>query len=141
MNTIYLGLDFGDRRVGVAASDTDKRIAFPRDFLEYSSVSALLAKLQQICEEDSVEKIILGLPLLMDGTTGPRAAITHQFGEKLQKALPHIPIVFVDERLSSQYATAALRSQGLKAKHHKGKRDALSAQIILQNYLNREAGK
>ena len=132
----YLGLDYGDRRVGIAVSDLNKEIAFPRDFLEYRNMKELLEAIQKICEEDSITKIILGLPIQMDGTFGERAQKTQVFFDALKKMMPKMPIDFFDERLSTQYAIKALGQQGVRAKDQKGKRDALSAQIVLQNYLN-----
>ena len=132
----YLGLDFGDRRVGIAVSDLNKEIAFPRDFLEYKNIKTLLESIRQICEVDGIVKIVLGLPIQMDGTFGERARKTQVFFDALKKAIPEIPIDFFDERLSTQYAIKALGQQGIRAKNQKGKRDTLSAQIVLQNYLN-----
>ena len=132
----YLGIDYGDKRVGIAISDFNKEIAFPRDFLEYSKESELLKTIKKFCEEEQITKIILGLPIQMDGTFGERAKITQKFFDKLKSELPNIKIEFFDERLSTQYASKALQKQGISEKDQKGKRDALSAQIILQNYLN-----
>jgi len=132
----YLGLDFGDRRTGVAISDPDKSIAFPRDFIEYKRMDELIEIIRMTCEEDQISKIILGLPIQMNGIMGERAMKTQDFYVFLKKALPEIPIEFFDERLSTQYAVNVLRSGGVRAKDQKGKRDAISAQIILQNYLN-----
>lgn len=131
----YLAIDYGDKRVGIAVSDEDKEIAFPRDFLEYSNQKQLIAELKRICEEAHVVKIILGLPIMMDGTMGDRAKKTQVFHEKLKEAMPDRQVVFFDERLSTQFAIRNLRGQGIKDKNQKGKRDAASAQIILQNYL------
>jgi putative Holliday junction resolvase len=132
----YLGIDFGDRRVGIAISDENKEISFPRDFLEYENVKTLLASLKAICEHDEVSKIILGLPIMMDGTLGERAQKTQVFFDKLKKTMPRMDITFFDERLSTEFAVKALRGQGMKDKDQKGKRDSASAQIILQNYLS-----
>jgi putative Holliday junction resolvase len=131
----YFAIDFGDKRVGIALSDYNKEIAFPRDFLEYSSEKNLITQLKKLCQEEDVVKIILGLPIQMDGTFGERAKKTQKFFDKLKKAMPGMSIDFFDERLSTEFAVKALRGQGIKSKDQKGKRDAMSAQIILQNYL------
>ncbi len=131
----YLGLDYGDRRVGIAVSDENKEIAFPRDFLEYVSIGKLIDELKKICEADNVVRIILGLPIHMDGRLGDRAKKTQVFYDKLKKVMPGMDIAFFDERLSTEFAVKSLRGQGIKAKDQKGKRDAMSAQIILQNYM------
>ncbi|MFH1410103.1 MAG: Holliday junction resolvase RuvX, partial [Patescibacteria group bacterium] len=132
----YLAIDYGDKRVGVAVSDYNKEIAFPRDFLEYSSEKKLIADLRKLCEEENIVKIILGLPIMMDGTLGGRAKKTQKFFGKLKESLPQMDVTFFDERLSTEFAVRLLRGQGVKDKDQKGKRDAMSAQIILQNYLN-----
>ncbi len=132
----YLAIDYGDKRVGVAVSDYNKEISFPRDFLTYTSGKNLIAQLQKICEEDDISKIVLGLPIQMDGTFGARAKKTQVFFDKLKEAMPHMNIAFFDERLSTEFAVKSLRGQGIKDKDQKGKRDAMSAQIILQNYLS-----
>ena len=132
----YLGIDYGDKRVGIAVSDFNKEIAFPRDFLEYKSLKGLINQIRDLCENEQIVKIILGLPIHMDGTFGERAEKTMKFFNKLKELLPNIDIEYFDERLSTEYAVKALRKQGIKAKDQKGKRDALSAQIVLQNYLN-----
>lgn len=131
----YLALDYGDRRVGIAISDMNKEIAFPRDFLEYLSVQDLIDQLAHICEEEGVVKIVLGLPIHMDGRVGERAEKTQKFYTALKSHLPHLEMVLFDERLSTEFAIKSLTGQGIKAKDQKGKRDAMSAQIILQNYL------
>ena len=92
----YLAIDYGDRRVGIALSDFNKEIAFPRDFLEYAGEKQLLASLQKLCEEEQVTKIILGLPIMMDGTFGDRAKKTQVFYEKLREVLPRTAIEFFD---------------------------------------------
>ena len=132
----YLGIDFGDRRVGIAVSDFNKEIAFPRDFLEYEDISELINEIRNICEIDQIVKIILGLPINMDGSFGERALKTMDFHGKLKESVKNISVEYFDERLSTEYAVKALHAQGIKAKSQKGKRDSLSAQIVLQNYLN-----
>lgn len=139
--TTYLGLDFGDRRVGIAISDWEKAIAFPRGFLEYESQNVLINHLKNLCQEEGVKKIILGLPIHMDGRVGERAEKTKIFAEQLKKYLSGIELIYFDERLSTEYARQVLYKQGISSKDQKGKRDALSAQIILQNYLNSQSTK
>ncbi len=131
----YLSIDYGDARVGVAVSDYNKEVAFPRDFLTYKGTKDLIDQLKKFCEDEDISKIILGLPIMMDGTMGDRAKKTQVFHDKLKEAMPNMPIDFFDERLSTEFAVKSLRGQGIKDKDQKGKRDAMSAQIILQNYL------
>ena len=131
----YLGLDFGDKRVGIAVSDLDKIIAFPRGFLSYEVLSEFLQQLKTLCKQEGVTKIIIGLPIGMDGSIGEQVTKTYGFGQKLHDALPQIPVEYFDERLTTKAAEERLREQGIKAKHQKGQKDALSAQLILETYL------
>ena len=131
----YLALDYGDRRVGMAVSDENKFISFPRDFLEYPSINDLIDRLKVLCDEDDIVRIVLGMPIHMNGRVGDRAKKTESFYRKLKEAMPTMEVVFFDERLSTEFATKSLRGQGIKDKDQKGKRDVLSAQIILENYL------
>lgn len=132
----YLAIDYGDKRVGIAVSDYNKEIAFPRDFLTYTGDKNLISQLRKFCEEEDISKIILGMPIMMDGTLGERAEKTQIFFDKLKEFMPDMSIDFFDERLSTEFAVKSLRGQGVKDKDQKGKRDAMSAQIILQNYLS-----
>ncbi|MFH0820863.1 MAG: Holliday junction resolvase RuvX [Candidatus Peregrinibacteria bacterium] len=131
----YLGLDFGDRRVGVAISDVDKSIVFPREAITYERSADLLTTLQVLCTEESVTKIVIGLPIQMDGTIGEQVAKTYEFGKKLSTALPNMSVEYFDERLTTQEAQIRLHAQGIKAKDQKGLKDSLSAQLILETYL------
>ncbi len=129
----YLAIDYGDRRVGLAISDFDKQIAFPRDFLE--NKRDLIPQIKQFCREEQVVKVVIGLPVEMDGTMGERAIKTYEFGDKLKKAIHPISVDYFDERLTTKEATQKLHQQGFKEKEQKGQKDMVSAQIILEAYL------
>ncbi|MBU1017409.1 Holliday junction resolvase RuvX [Patescibacteria group bacterium] len=131
----YLSIDFGDRRVGIAISDFDKQIAFPRDFLGYKKTDELIDQIRAFCEEEQVIKVIVGLPVEMDGTMGERVIKTYEFGDQLKKALDPIPVDYFDERLTTKEATQKLHQQGIREKEQKGQKDMVSAQIILEAYL------
>lgn len=132
----YLGLDYGDRRLGVALSDPQGQIAFPRPPLKVSTLEQLLEELALFCKEEGVLKIILGWPLHTNGQEGERARATRHFADQLQKTLPQVPLEFFDERFTTQWAVDKLREGGVKAKEQKGERDSLAAQILLQTYLD-----
>ena len=132
----YLGIDFGEKRVGIAVSDFDKAIVFPRDYLEYKTLPSLIKSIGDLCAEEQIIKVVLGLPIEMGGTWGEKAKKVLAFGEKLKKALPSIAIEYFDERLTTLGASRMLRSHGIKAKEQRKGIDSVSAQIILQNYLN-----
>ncbi len=131
----YLGLDFGDVRVGVAITDLNKEIVFPREAITYERLADLLTALQALSTSESVTKIVIGLPIQMDGTVGEQVAKTYAFGQKLSAALPTTAIEYFDERLTTREAQSRLHAQGVKAKDQKGRKDSLSAQLILETYL------
>lgn len=131
----YLAIDFGDRRVGLAISDFDKQIAFPRDFLEYSDSEELIDRIKAFCADEQIIKVVVGLPVEMDGTMGERATKTYEFGDRLKKAIYPISVDYFDERLTTKEATKKLHQQGFKEREQKGQKDMVSAQIILEAYL------
>lgn len=135
----YLGIDFGDARVGIAISDLDKTIVFPREAIVYERLAELLETLQNFCAQEGVTKIVIGLPIQMDGTVGEQVKKTYEFGQKLSAALPNIPVEYFDERLTTQFARERLREQGIKAKEQKEHKDSLAAQVILETYLASKA--
>ncbi|MBI5421831.1 Holliday junction resolvase RuvX [Candidatus Peregrinibacteria bacterium] len=131
----YLAIDYGDKRIGLAISDVDKQIAFPRENMAYEKPADAIAKIAEFCAREGIVKVILGLPVQMDGTVGERFVKTHAFGGKLKEAIDPIPVEFLDERLTSKRASQLLQEQGVRAKHHKGVKDMVSAQVILDAYL------
>ena len=100
-----LGLDHGDKRFGIALSDAGKVIATPRRVVE--GVAALWDAIGSLVEEEDIEAIVLGLPLNMDGSEGPRARKVIEFSRELEKRTG-LQVYFWDERLSSFEAESAL---------------------------------
>jgi len=131
----YVAIDFGTKRVGLAISDLDKEIAFPRDFLGYKDIPDLIKQIKVFCDEEQIIKVIIGLPIEMDGTLGDMVIKTQKFGDKLKKAIEPISVEYLDERLTTKQSIRKLQEQGIKAKDQKGQRDMISAQIILEEYL------
>ncbi|HSW57557.1 MAG TPA: Holliday junction resolvase RuvX [Dehalococcoidales bacterium] len=132
-----LGLDIGDRRIGVAVSDPLGMLARPLTVLERVEDSAAVEAIIKLVKEFQISKIIAGWPLLMNGTTGGQAEKVRQFIEKLQAVLD-LPVEFRDERLTTATARDMLAA-GSKKKakfEKKGQYDAAAAAIILQSYLN-----
>jgi putative pre-16S rRNA nuclease len=130
----WLGIDYGDKRIGLAISDETETFASP-----YRTLSAdqnLLPELQHISERERIDGIVLGLPKNMDGTLGPAAAKAQAFGKKLAVALPSTKIVFWDERLTTIEAQRALHAAGKNVKQSKKIIDQVAAQILLQSYLD-----
>lgn len=130
-----LGLDVGDRRIGIAVSDPDGRIAVPVGAHERRGGDDAAALLD-LARREEAGRIVVGLPLSMDGTHGAQAENASQFAERLRENAGAVDVVLWDERLSSREADHHLRAGGRRAKDTKGRRDAIAASIILQAYLD-----
>ncbi|MBN1920589.1 MAG: Holliday junction resolvase RuvX [Anaerolineae bacterium] len=128
----YLALDLGDRRIGVALSDSTGTLARPLEMFYRSSRATDFTHIVTLVQQHQVGALIIGLPLNMDGTEGTQAAWARDYGMALAQAAD-LPVVFWDERLTSVEAEDLLRSQGREP----GKQalDAIAAAIILQSYL------
>lgn len=124
-----LSIDYGSKRVGLAVGDLSLRIAVPKGTLKNNS--RLFEELKRIVRESKVEKIVVGLPLTPSGKEGQRAREVRAFVERLSRELPHIDIVLWDERYTTQEAHRRLRGKKFEKEHI----DALSAQIILEEFL------
>lgn len=129
-----LAIDYGDRRVGLAVSDALGITAQPIGYVKINSFGDAIEKIKPYISEYDVKKIILGLPKNMSGEEGERAFITRDFGERLKIATGIEP-EFVDERLTTVYADHTLNSLNVKGRNKTGKKDILSAVLILQSYL------
>lgn len=134
----YLAIDYGDRRVGLAISDFDKEMAFPREVITYENQAELVRRLADFCESESVSRVIVGLPIEMDGSMGEQFQKTQQFGALLKDVISPIPVEYFDERLTSKQAKRMLHKQGFKERDHKGQTDMISAQLILEAYMAKE---
>ncbi|MDP6339210.1 MAG: Holliday junction resolvase RuvX [Candidatus Marinimicrobia bacterium] len=132
----FLGIDHGQKRVGLALSDPLKIIAKPYKTITYTNVEDLCGQIQHIIDEQMVERIVLGLPKGMQGQNTKQTENVSQFGEHLKSVL-NIPVVMEDERLSSISAKKALIQQDVKTGHNKGRIDETAAAIFLQQYLDR----
>jgi len=134
-----LSLDIGKRRVGVAGCDGTGLIATGLATYKRhrNSFEADIAFLQAIVQERQVEKLVVGLPYVMNGELGPQAHQTQRYAERLGQALK-LPVIYVDERLSSVEAEALLRAEGVPLSENKGLIDRKAAAIILQRWLDAE---
>lgn len=129
-----LAIDYGDKRVGLAVSDPLGITAQPIGFITVSGFSDAILKLKPYILEYNIKKIVLGLPKNMSGEEGTRASITREFGERLKEETGIVP-EFFDERLTTVYAENTLNSLNVKGRKKTGKKDTLSAVLILQGYL------
>ncbi|MBI1884455.1 MAG: Holliday junction resolvase RuvX [Chlamydiae bacterium] len=136
---IILALDFGEKRIGMAVSDSLGIIAVGLSTLERKDEASDLAAIDEVARERKVEKIVLGMPLHMSGREGIKAKEVLAFKEILSSKTG-LPIDLYDERLTTVQAERVLLEADLSREKRKGKRDQLAAQIILQSYLERMRG-
>lgn len=128
-----LGIDYGEKRVGLALTDLLQMIASP--FKTIPNNSSLLSSLKNIIDEHEVEKVVVGMPIGMKGQETHQTQIVKEFVNRLEEH--HISVDLEDERLSSVSAKKSLIQQGVKTGHNKGLIDQTAAAIILQLYLDR----
>lgn len=133
----YLGVDYGDKRTGLAECDVSGLIAGGIGTISEGGMRKTAQRVAEEAEKRSCKKIIIGLPKNMDGSEGPRADVIKAFGALLGE-LTAIPIDYYDERMTTMVAYRFLGETGTYGKKRKETVDTLSAQIILQNYIDRE---
>lgn len=135
-NRRLIGLDLGTKTIGLALSDLGRGIASPMETIRRKKFTEDAEKLLGICAKHEVAGIVLGLPLNMDGSAGPRAQATRAFARNLSQKT-ELPITYWDERLS----TAAVTRTLLEADSSRAKRadvvDKMAAAFILQGFLDR----
>ena len=133
----YLAVDYGDKRTGLADCDPSGMIASGIGTISEGGMTKTAERVAEEPKKRSAKKIIVGLPKNMDGTEGERAEVIRMFAEKLA-GFTDIPIELYDERMTTMVAHRFLTESGTFGKKRKGVVDTLSAEIILQNYLDRE---
>jgi len=131
-----IGLDLGTRTIGVAVSDTNRRIASPLETIRRSKFSADARALLALAEARAIGGFVLGLPRNMDGSEGPRAQSTRAFARNLA-ALTPAPLTFWDERLSTVAAERALLEADTSRRRRAQVIDHVAAGFILQGLLDR----
>lgn len=134
-----MGLDFGDKTVGVAISDEMLLTAQPVETIRRERPGKLrrtLARLEQLIREYDIETIVIGMPKKMNNEEGERCAKTREFGGQLDRRTG-LEIVYQDERLSTVEADAALERGGVRRENRKQFIDKVAASLILQAYLDR----
>lgn len=132
-----MGLDFGEKTIGVALSDLMGWTAQGLKVIRRKEVDEL-KELDKIIKEYEVSTIVLGLPKNMNNTLGPRAEKTQQFAEVLKERYPQISLVFEDERLTTAQVQRQLISADVSRKRRKQVVDKMAASLILQTYLDRK---
>ncbi|MEB2308400.1 MAG: Holliday junction resolvase RuvX [Candidatus Brocadiaceae bacterium] len=135
-----LGIDYGEKRIGVAISDPLGITAQGLPTIVYSNVQEALQKIMAIVSEKEVGVIVVGLPKHMNNSLGESARAVLSFGERLEKYVG-IPVKTIDERLSTVRAHRAMLEGNLSRKQRRGRVDMIAAQLILQNYLDSYSNK
>jgi len=134
-----IGIDLGTKTIGLALSDPGLVIATPLRTIRRTKFGKDAAELLDLCQQENVGAIVLGLPVNMNGTEGPRAQATRAFARNLQN-LTDLPIVLWDERWSTSAAERAMIEADLSRARRAEKIDAAAAGFILQGVLDRLAG-
>jgi putative Holliday junction resolvase len=135
-----LGIDFGEKRIGLAISDPDGRIAVPLTTLERRDDRSAARRIAEIVRREQIEALVLGEPVGLDGERGPAAERVRRFGDRLAAATG-LPLRYVGEALTSVEAAGRLREAGVDAPPESGRLDAVAAQILLQEALDAQARK
>lgn len=130
-----LAFDFGARWIGVAVGDTETRLASPLGMFEAASRSSRIAEVEALVREWRPERLIVGLPLAMDGGEREMTRRARRFARQIESRF-RLPVELADERLSSAAAQATLSETGRGGRKHKHLTHALAARIILQSYLD-----
>ena len=130
-----MALDIGEKRVGIAVSDPDERVASPICVLPADEVRNNAKSFRRTIEDWEPELLVCGLPMTLAGEEGPQAQRIRAFVEDVSKSCG-IPYEFADERLSSAEAKRSLREKGLSEKAMRGKVDMIAASLFLQAWLD-----
>ncbi len=134
-----LGLDIGQKRVGVAGCDGLGLMATGLITLKRSSFEQDVAKLQKLVEERRVQVLVVGLPYSMDGTIGAQAKKVQRYATGLSQSL-ELPLEYIDERLTSVQAEQIMRDANIAPSRNRAMIDAIAAAIILQQWLDQRRG-
>jgi putative pre-16S rRNA nuclease len=131
---ILLGLDVGEKRIGIAVSDPLGTTAQPLETIERDEHA--VARIERIIRDTGAQCLIVGLPLLMDGSEGAQARLVREFADVLADRL-ETPIEFVDERLTTREAQEVLSGSRMKNSQKKEASDRIAAALILRSYMDR----
>lgn len=138
MNKV-LALDIGEKRIGLAISDALGMLAHPYSTLNWRGINRLIQELQEIIHDEGIEKIIVGMPYTLKGTSSKKTEEIKKISDLLKEQL-QLPVIEQDERLTTKMASDALQAVGKKPSKHRNKIDQIAAVYILQSYLDRPEG-
>lgn len=133
---VILSVDFGRARTGIAICDKSELLASPVTVINEKYVPALVQKVAALAAERKAELIVVGLPVNMDGSEGESAQNARRFAEDLQSA-SGLPVDMLDERCTTMEAHQFLNATNTRGKKRKAVVDAVSAVIILENYMSK----
>ncbi|MCX7781485.1 MAG: Holliday junction resolvase RuvX [Negativicutes bacterium] len=131
-----LGLDVGDKTIGVAVSDALQITAQALEVIRRTSLARDIERLRQIIMEHEVSTVVVGLPKNMNGTVGPRGELAQRFAHCLAATFPELQIAFWDERLSTVASEKLLVAADVSRAKRKQVIDKMAAAIILQGFLD-----
>ncbi len=137
MTNRIIGLDPGERRIGVAVSDPTGTIASPERYID-TKTDDVDETLVDLCKTTAAVKIVVGLPVNLDGSEGLSAQRAREFAAHVSE-VTGLDIEFQDERFTSHTAESALIAGGVKRRARKEKRDQVAAAVMLQSYLDRQS--
>ena len=129
-----LGIEHGDARIGIAATDDFGILAHPVETIDVSK-SRAIERIAQLTAMRKIRTLVVGLPIRMDGSEGTSAAKVRAFAGLLNERLPTLPLIFVDETLTTSTAAAKLREAGRSAKNQKSVIDQAAAVEILNAWM------
>lgn len=132
-----LGIDYGQARIGIAATDACGILAHPVESIHLDRTEPL-ERIAQLAAERGVRTLVLGLPLRLDGTEGTACEKVRAFGERLHARLPELPLVYVDEFLTTTVAQEKLHAAGKKARDFRPIIDQAAAVEILNNWMGNQ---
>lgn len=130
----YLGIDYGQKRTGIAVSDEGGRMAFPRPPLQMRGKDVFFAELLSLAEREGAAAFVVGLPVRQNGEDSETTRQVRNMAMRLKRRSP-LPVFLMDERLSSHEAESRLREAGLEGKKLKDKLDSAAAVGILESFL------
>ena len=135
-----VGVDPGEARIGLSISDEAQSIAFPRETIDArGGVGQSVLRVKEVLSDECVERLVVGLPLRLDGTEGESARRARELGEALRTALG-TDVVYWDERLTTVAAERSLREMGRRGPRRRDVVDQSAATILLQGYLDAKTG-
>ena len=135
-----IGLDIGTVRIGIATSDILEIMASAYEVYRRKTLEQDAEHIAKLVTELAAGKVVIGLPLKMDGTEGASVTMAREFGQALSQKI-NVPIAYQDERLSTVSAERILIESGMRREKRKDKIDSVAATIILQTYLDKNSSK